>query len=277
MTRRQKTTDRSEGQSLVVYKCVRPDGSDFRTGTLNYAAALESGLAVEVLDAEPPTGRVCGHGIHVCDVLRCTFRFGDRQHRPWRWFEGEVAQADVVERDDEKLRVRRFRPTREVLLEEIFGPGFARRIEAARAEVASWASIPWARPAGAVSDDQIAELVAQWRDSLTKWLGGRRLPTAVRVIAAAAAAAAAAAEAAEQAAVDAAAAADDALWQWRFRWWRYYYLAPRYALMRRARWILADMAGQCPSAALIALYRLGCVPIGFVGGEFVVYRPARRS
>jgi hypothetical protein len=29
-----------------------------------------------------------------------------------------------------------------------------------------------------------------------------------------------------------------------------------------------------PSAPLIELYRLGCVPIGYSGGAFVVYVPA---
>jgi hypothetical protein len=45
-------------------------------------------------------------------------------------------------------------------------------------------------------------------------------------------------------------------------------------LRRNARWALAGFPESTdPYAPLVELYRLGCMPIGYVRGEFVVWAP----
>lgn len=43
--------------------------------------------------------------------------------------------------------------------------------------------------------------------------------------------------------------------------------------MRHARLMLAGMPQPSPWEPLVAIYQLGCVPIGYVNGEFVIYAP----
>jgi hypothetical protein len=74
------------------------------------------------------------------------------------------------------------------------------------------------------------------------------------------------------AAADDAAADDDAaarLWPYWLRW----YVRPYYALWRAWRWRFVGMAGPNPWEPLCELFRLGCMPIGYSGGAFVVYAP----
>ena len=74
------------------------------------------------------------------------------------------------------------------------------------------------------------------------------------------------------AAAAAADAAADAFWRnWRYRRW---YVRPYYVLRRSAYWRIAGMPGSSPWEPLVEIYKLGCVPIGFVNGEFVVYVPS---
>ena len=215
-------------RTISAYKCCRPDGTDHRTGTLDYAAALAEGRAVEVPDAAPPTGQVCGHGIHVSPTARKTIQFGDRDRRPWRWFEGTVETGNidvpvldddgrptgrfeslpnVVERNEQKMRVRRFTPTREIFLADIFGPDFAQRIDRVKAEAATWKDIPWLKPTESATDEAVVAFVTQWRAAIDPWLKGRELPSEVEVVRTAAAEAAAEAADAEAAAAAAEAAA----------------------------------------------------------------------
>lgn len=101
-----------------VWKCTRADGSDFKTGTVNYADALAKGIAVEIEaeSAEQAASKrsssetVCGYGLHVSPTARKTIQFANRIYRPYRWFEGIVDVADIVERDEQKFRVRKFTP-----------------------------------------------------------------------------------------------------------------------------------------------------------------------
>jgi hypothetical protein len=45
-------------------------------------------------------------------------------------------------------------------------------------------------------------------------------------------------------------------------------------LQRQARWTLGGLDENAdPSTPLVQLYRLGCMPIGYVRGEFVVWVP----
>ncbi len=194
-------------KKVVAFKCTRPDGTDFRSGTLNYAAALQTGKPVEVLDAAPPEKGPCGHGIHVSPTARKTIQFAERSIRPWRWFEGTVDEEDVVASDENKMRVRRFLPTKELFLPDIFGADFAERIEAVKEEAATWKSIPWLKPKRKATKKQIEAIVAEWREALTPWLRDKTytLPSGVRIVNSVAAeaeeaAVAAAAEVAEAAA-----------------------------------------------------------------------------
>ena len=74
------------------------------------------------------------------------------------------------------------------------------------------------------------------------------------------------------AAADAAAAAADALYRlFRWSWW---YMRPWYVLRRHARALLAGWPEERNAfAPLVALYKMGCCPIGFVEGAFTVWCP----
>jgi hypothetical protein len=293
------------------FKCTRPDGTDFRTGTVNYAAALASGEPIEALDAAPANGQVCGHGLHVSPTARQTVQFASGSVRPWRWFEVMVRNADVIEQDSEKLRVRRLRVVKEISLTDIFGADFAARIEAASAFAASWKSIPWLKPATRPEDKTLKKLFFAWHGAISPW-AKKKPPKKVRIVRtaadaaaananaaaanAAAAAAAAAADAAAAAAADAAAAAaaaaadaaaDDAAADdaaddaaaaaaddgiYRYWYWRWY-VSPRRVLYRSASWIISGLEQPSPWAPLVEMYRLGCLPIGYVKNEFVIYAP----
>ena len=262
--------------AVIAFKCVRPNGTDFRTGTVDYVAALVSGAPVELLGAAPATGSVCGHGLHVSPTARKTIQFANRDHRPWRWLAGYVRPEDIVEKDEEKMRVRRFTPIREIGLTDIFGPDFARRIDAVKVEAGSWKAIPWLKPTEAPTREAVETLVAEWRAAITPWLRHKEyaLPTGVKIVEtkSAADAADAADAAAAAAAVDAAANAAAA-----FPFWLRWYVRPRYVLWRFARWQLAGMTEPNPWEPLVKLYRLGAMPIGFVRGEFVVYCPKAKG
>src|SRR5581483_3989617 len=97
--------------------------------------------------------------LHVSPTSRQTIQFADRSYRPWRYFEGQVLASDVIEKDTEKMRVRRFRPKK------------------------------------AASVGRITELVTAWREAVTPWLRDKSfvLPTGVKIVEVRTAAAAAAA------------------------------------------------------------------------------------
>lgn len=259
------------------------------------------------------TGNVCGKGIHVCETPKQTCHFGDNAHRPWRWWEVLYLAEDEIEKDDRKIRVRRLeKVVREITLAEIFGPDFGQRIERVQQEVASWKSIPWLQPDHPVTDAELKKLFLQWHKAITLWLCDKshKLPKKLRVVqdrAAADAAAIAAASNADADAADAAAYAADAaiaadaaaiaadaasdadaiaaasdadadaiaadaialVLPW---WWRWY-VRPHYVLRRHARWKLAGMEEPSPWEPIVTIYRLGCLPIGYVKGEFIIYVP----
>jgi hypothetical protein len=110
--------------------------------------------------------------------------------------------------------------------------------------------------------DAVAELYERWiageKPKTEEWRKARS------AAADAAAAAYAAADAAAYAAADAAAAR---------RWYRCrWYVRPYYVLWRMCRW---DLFMNEPNLwrPLVDMYKLGCVPIGYVGNKFVVYVP----
>jgi len=310
--------EQKQAALVTAYKCTRADGTDFRTGTINYAGALASGKPIKV-DAGPPTGRVCGRGLHVSPTLRDTIRYASCDQRPWRWFEVVYWAADEIERDTTKMRVRRIeRVVRELALEDLFGADIALRARRVSKQIKAWKTIPWFRPARAVPDARLAECFGAWHAAISHWLpAGTLLPKAMRVVrdlkvataaaiaVATATEAAAAADAAAALAVTGAAiadatgaaatgvateaaaaalAADDdaaadaadeaatlaAALGRRVRW----YVRPFHTLQCSARWQIVGIGGRPdPWGPLVEVYRLGCWPIGYSGGEFVIYAP----
>jgi hypothetical protein len=82
---------------VKAFKVTRPDGTDFRTGTVQYSV----GAVVEVADPDPPEDGLCRRGLHVSlralDACHCSAQIDDaKSRRPWRFFEVEVAEADVI-------------------------------------------------------------------------------------------------------------------------------------------------------------------------------------
>lgn len=294
----------SKPKIIIAFKMTRPNGTDFRTGTINYAEALRTGKPVEVLDATI-SDNPCGHGIHVSPTARKTIQFGNRSHRPWRWFQGEINFADIMAKDDEKYRVKRFKVVSELTLADIFGTDLAERVQAVHESILTWKTIPWFKSPKTVKEKTIAKLVSEWREALQPWASAK-LPTGVRIVTTraaddgAAAYDADAAEAAADASANAAEAANAAAYCasanaysesvvaayaadadyadaaddndgffWRLRW----YVRPCYVLRRYAYWQIAGMLTPNPWKPLVELYRMGCVPIGFSGNKFVVYVP----
>lgn len=75
---------------------------------------------------------------------------------------------------------------------------------------------------------------------------------------------------------DAAAAAASAAYTKIAKIWPYWvsrYVAPRHVLRQSARWEIFLHAPENPWAPLVETMRLGCMPIGYVGTEFVIYAP----
>jgi hypothetical protein len=77
---------------MIAYKSTRPDGTDFRTGKVQYAV----GVVVEVADPDPPSTGPCGRGLHVSPTTRMTVQYSEYSIRPWRWWEVEVDEAGDI-------------------------------------------------------------------------------------------------------------------------------------------------------------------------------------
>ena len=316
---------------LIFYKCTRPDGTDFYTGTVNYAEAYINKTTLVHPDPEGKTLQVCGRGFHVSPTARKTIKFSNKTYRPWRWWEVAVKKEHVIQSDTDKFRVSELSVVKEITLEDIFGPDFSVRIHAVQEEVKTWKNIPWFKPPKPVTTEKIQTLFFQWREAISHWAKNDcilpdkfRIVTddaaaaavdadaadvvvqvdraAADVVAAAAAAAvdAAAAAAAVDADADAAAAADvvaaaaaadadvaaaaaadvaaaaaaaDVAAAWKYYCRERWYIRPCYVLWRCERWKLAGMIQPNPWTPLVAMFKLGCRPIGYVKGEFVVYVP----
>src|SRR6185369_987534 len=154
-----------------------------KTGKVDYAAALRSGKPLIHSSPDPACVGSCGQGFHVSPTSRKTIQFSNRTYRPFRWFEVEVQQADVIAQDSEKIRVRALRVVREISLADIFGADFGARVEAARAEAATWKDIPWLKPTRRIEDAELAALVGEWREAIAPWLrAGAVLPDKVRIV-----------------------------------------------------------------------------------------------
>ena len=282
---------------ITAYKCTREDGTDYRTGKVRYVPGeWITELNADLSDAE------CGPGLHVSPTIRqtCGYINTTVRGRRARFFEVAIRMEDLISCGDDKLRCLRLYVVREVPFAEAF-PDCAQwpeRIEAVRADMATWKDIPWLKPPRTVTPKEVGDLFQQWHKRMQPfWQQGRDVPPlAFRVVrsaadavvvvdaaaadadAAAAAAAAAAADAdavvdaaaadadavvvvdAAAADADAAAAAADALrWHYSTRW----YVRPRFIMWRWARWNIYKGEAGNPWAPLMAMFRLGARPIGY--------------
>ena len=101
----------------VYYKATRPDGADFYTGTVNYAAALASGEPLPELSGD---GEFPGPGwYHLATVpTECV-----GMSWPCRLFEVEpVGDVFMTLRHPHKIGARSVRVLREVEAHRVFGP-----------------------------------------------------------------------------------------------------------------------------------------------------------
>ena len=276
---------------ITAYKCTREDGTDYRTGKVRYVPGeWITELNADLSDAE------CGPGLHVSPTIRqtCGYINTTVRGRRARFFEVAIRMEDLISCGDDKLRCLRLYVVREVPFAEAF-PDCAQwpeRIEAVRADMATWKDIPWLKPPRTVTPKEVGDLFQQWHKRMQPfWQQGRDVPPlAFRVVRSAAdadaadaadadadAAAAAAAADAAAAAADAADAAAAAALRWHYstRW----YVRPRFIMWRWARWNIYKGEAGNPWAPLMAMFRLGARPIGYSRNretnavEFVVYAP----
>jgi hypothetical protein len=285
-------------ETILLYKCTRKSGTDFRTGEVDYANAMKLGQPIVVENPDPSSAGACGRGLHLCDSAIKTCNFGNAGNRPWRWFEVEVAESNVIAKDARKIRVGRIeRVVRELTYQDIFGIDLNEGVKACRDEVKTWKSIPWLKPSAEIDKVALKRLFQEWLKSMKPFVReGAKLPTKIKFVtaadaaaadaaadaaddaaaaAAADAAAAAAADAAAAAAADAAdaAAADAAADAWRYRYWIRYYVRPYWVLRRYARSKLIGKGAESVWEPLVEMYRMGALPIGYSQGHFVIWVP----
>ena len=114
---------------MTLYKATRPDGTDFKTGTIDYGAALETGDVVR----HPSPAEDIGHPYtwasrYLSVATVATDCIGFRW--PCRLF--EVEAVGEAYRDDfysNKRRVAALRVTKELPAHEVFGPQGAEVVE----------------------------------------------------------------------------------------------------------------------------------------------------
>ena len=270
---------------ITAYKCTREDGTDYRTGKVRYVPGeWITELNADLSDAE------CGPGLHVSPTIRqtCGYINTTVRGRRARFFEVAIRMEDLISCGDDKLRCLRLYVVREVPFAEAF-PDCAQwpeRIEAVRADMATWKDIPWLKPPRTVTPKEVGDLFQQWHKRMQPfWQQGRDVPPlAFRVVRSAAdadavvvvdAAVDAAVVDADAADAAAAAAADALRWHYSTRW----YVRPRFIMWRWARWNIYKGEAGNPWAPLMAMFRLGARPIGYSRNretnavEFVVYAP----
>ena len=265
---------------ITAYKCTREDGTDYRTGKVRYVPGeWITELNADLSDAE------CGPGLHVSPTIRqtCGYINTTVRGRRARFFEVAIRMEDLISCGDDKLRCLRLYVVREVPFAEAF-PDCAQwpeRIEAVRADMATWKDIPWLKPPRTVTPKEVGDLFQQWHKRMQPfWQQGRDVPPlAFRVVRSAADAVVVVDAAVDAAVVDAdaadAAAADALRWHYSTRW----YVRPRFIMWRWARWNIYKGEAGNPWAPLMAMFRLGARPIGYSRNretnavEFVVYAP----
>ena len=187
---------------ITAYKCTRADATDFKTGTIKYTP----GIFVELADVDPAHVGPCGKGLHVSPTARMTCQFGDRYKGPWRWFEVEINETDVLAKDECKFRVRRMFVKRELSFADVFGKDLKLSIESLKAEIATWKQIPWLKPERLIVEADLEPLLNRWHKAVSQWNNRFSFPKKARIVRTYKEAAAAADDAAA-AAADAAAAA----------------------------------------------------------------------
>ena len=165
---------------MQIYKATRSDGTDFHTGTINYAQQL--GQVIEITDFDLPEVGSCGKGIHVSPTAKQTIQFCNRSMRPWRFFEGTIEEVDIIAQDKNKLRVKRVKLLKELTLEDIFGKDVGFRVNEAQEEAKTWKDIPWEDVPVLATEEKIKELVGKWREGMKPWLKGKILSDKIKII-----------------------------------------------------------------------------------------------
>ena len=258
------------------YKLTTHDGWDLFTGsTVNYRAACGTGVPLQCPTEPSSSGpALCQPGVlHASLTPRATFSGLDRERQGLdRLALWEVVGDPVVD-DGRTVGFRALLVVRELpLIATVWGAGYHERIAWVHDElIPAVREIPWLRPPEAPVYEHLEGLATEHLLALSEW--GDTGPLPLRVVSGRADAAVAAADAADAAADAADAAADAAAVAaglfGRLRW----YVYPGYAIRRCARWHLRGDERANPWLPLVELWSLGVLPIGVVGGEYVVYVP----
>ena len=291
------------------YKLTTHDGWDLFTGsTVNYRAACGTGVPLHCPTEPSSSGpALCQPGVlHASLTPRATFSGLDRERQGLdRLALWEVVGDPVVD-DGRTVGFRALLVVRELpLIATVWGAGYHERIAWVHDElIPAVREIPWLRPPSAPVYEHLEALATEHLLALSEW--GDTGPLPLRVVSGRADAAVAAADAADAAdavaagdvaagdvaadaaiyatvgaAADAAVAAADAADAaadaaavaaglfGRLRW----YVYPGYAIRRCARWHLRGEERANPWLPLVEMWSLGVLPIGVVGGEYVVYVP----
>jgi len=167
-----------------------------------------------------------------------------------------------------------------VFTEKEAGPQF----EAVNELIAKLPTFPWCKPAPDLDDELLKQLVAEhlWNLETFTITPGVFDGVSLKVISSEsdlAAAWAAARAAAWDAAWDAARDARDAAGDAARAAWDAARAAAR-AAARDAAWDAAHMVADIPNnpwAALVEIMALGCIPVGVIGDEFVVWKPETKA
>ena len=232
------------------WKFTRADGTDHRTGTINY----RDNIGREMVHHWPDTGSkdVCGEGYHLGKTLKGAGTYC----APGAVFRCSYSRKDVLGEDDDKVRVSRLTVLEEVPAWKGYGP----RGKQVQAFIDSLSSIPWFENVGQPYEKPAWAKEIKWVDS---WDAARDAAWDAAGPAARAAAGAAARAAARAAAWDAArAAAWDAAWD-----------AARDAAGDAARAVAEIMGGIKNGyfSRLMEVYRDGHYPCSWDGETLVVY------
>ena len=106
-----------------MYKITRPDGTDFHSGTINYAKNI--GKIVRVKDYAPASAGSCAKGLHAC--YKPLSAFGYNAKMPCRVF--DVKGIERIHYGGNKSRYRALRVNSEVSdLNKLFGFNYSEAI-----------------------------------------------------------------------------------------------------------------------------------------------------
>lgn len=265
---------------LIGYKCTRSNGTDFRTGTVNYANALKTGEPLVHPNPEL-TSEPCGRGFHISPTARQTIQFSDSTFRPYRWFKISYSQKAIIAQDTQKCRLSSLKVIAELTLEDIFDADTIKRIEACEAEIKTWDHFPWFKSKVKISKDIVEKLFLDWRSAISPW-SNYSLSKELKIVNSADNNSAYISDVANNISIDVLAvvavldiidivsadtSASAVAEYHRGRW----YFRPSHVFLQCERWKLANMDSPNPWQPLVDMFKLGLCPLGYnFKDEFVV-------